>query len=397
MLHDKAQARPILTNPFWSYGFRPFFLLGAVYASLNVLIWLPFYYADLALPVIVQSVDWHLHELLFGVMPAIIAGFLLTAIPNWTGRLPVKGVPLVLLVLLWLAGRVAFNFSTHLGLPITAVIDCAFLFTFFTATALEIVAGKNWRNLRVVAIVGALALGHIGFYVEINMFGTADISRRMGIASITLLILLIGGRIIPSFTRNWLARLKPGRLPTPFNKHDAVILGISTITLSGWLIFPDSTIVGYLFIAAAIVNVWRLSRWAGDRALTCYLLVILHAAYLFLPIGFLLIGFHILWPEIISSAAGIHAIAMGGFGAMVLGVMVRATRGHTGYGMHTDLGAQIAFSLILLSSTIRVCAEFELFGELNQVLLRVAQLGWCLAFLCFAAFYAPKLLQARRA
>ena len=396
MLHDKVISRPTQIPAFWSYGFRPFFFLGALYAALNILFWLPFYLAEVELPVLVDAADWHIHELLFGVLPAIIAGFLLTAIPNWTGRLPVKGVPLLLLVLIWVAGRVAFNFSAYFGLTITGIIDCAFLFIFFGAAAIEIVSGKNWRNLRVLILIGALALGHLAFYIEVHLFGSADISRRIAIAAITLLVMLIGGRVIPSFTRNWLAKLTPGRLPTPFNKHDAAILVLSVLTLVGWVIAPENTGVGYLFLATAIANFWRLIRWAGDRALASYLLVILHAGYLFLPIGFLLLGVHILWPDLVSSAAGVHAIGMGGFGSMVLGIMVRATRGHTGHKLQADFGAQLSFTLILLASIIRILAALEVFGDFNQILLRVAQFGWCLAFFSFAVFYAPKLLLARR-
>lgn len=377
-------------------AFDRFFFFGALYAALNILVWLPFYFAETELPIAVSVVDWHVHELIFGVMPAIIAGFLLTAIPNWTGRLPVKGIPLLILIGIWFAGRIAFNMSSYLGLTITAFVDCAFLLTFFAAAATEIIAGKNWRNLRVLIIIGALTLGHIGFYLEIAMTGEADIARRVGIAAITLLIMLIGGRIIPSFTRNWLARMNPGRMPIPFDNTDKATLALSVVALVGWSFWPENQYVGYLLLITAISNLYRLSRWAGDRAATSYMLLILHLAYLFLPIGFALLGASILWPGFFVEIAGIHAIGMGGFGAMVLGVMVRATRGHTGYDLSTDLSAQLAFSLILASAAIRVLVALQIFGSLEQTFLRISQFGWCLAFLCFAIGYAPKLWRPRR-
>jgi len=396
MLHDKARPKPSEGPAILSYGFRPYFFFGALYAALNILAWLPFYFAETELPIVVTAVDWHVHELLFGVMPAIIAGFLLTAIPNWTGRLPVKGIPLLLLICIWFAGRIAFNLSAFLGLTITAFVDCAFLLTFFAAATIEIVTGKNWRNLRVLAIVGALAIGHIGFYLEIALAGEADIARRVGIAAITLLIMLIGGRIIPSFTRNWLARMKPGRLPIPFDNTDKATLALSIVSLVGWSFWPENQFVGYLLLTTAIANLYRLSRWAGDRAASSYMLLILHLAYLYLPLGFALLGASILLPEYFVEIAGIHAIGMGGFGAMVLGVMVRATRGHTGYDLSTDLSAQLAFTLILTSSALRVLVAVQAFGSLDQILLRISQFGWCLAFLCFAIGYAPKLWRPRR-
>ncbi|GLQ19020.1 NnrS family protein [Maritalea porphyrae] len=396
MLHDKVRPRPSDGPAILSYGFRPFFFFGALYAALNILLWLPFYFAETSLPIVVSAVDWHVHELIFGVMPAIIAGFLLTAIPNWTGRLPVKGTPLLLLVSIWFAGRIAFNLSAYLGLAATAFVDCAFLVTFFAAAATEIVAGKNWRNLRVLVIVGALTLGHIGYYFEIAMTGEADIARRVGIAAITLLIMLIGGRIIPSFTRNWLARMNPGRLPTPFGNTDKATLAVSVVSLAGWSFWPENQFVGYLLLITAFANLYRLSRWAGDRTAHSYILLVLHLAYLFLPIGFALLGAGILWPEHFVEVAGIHAIGMGGFGAMVLGVMVRATRGHTGHDLSTDLGAKLAFTLVLGAAALRVLVALQLFGSFEQVLLRISQLGWCAAFLCFAIGYAPKLWQPRR-
>jgi len=396
MQNEQVRRRPDTTVAFLSYGFRPFFFFGALYAATNMLLWLPFYFADIEMPIVVSAIDWHIHELVFGVLPAIVAGFLLTAVPNWTGRLPVRGLPLLMLVLIWVAGRLAFNFSAYVGLTFIAIVDCAFLATLLVAVANEIIAGKNWKNLRVLVIVGLLTLGHIAFYVEISIFSEADYARRIGFTAVALLIMLIGGRIIPSFTRNWLTRAKPGRLPIPFNSRDKIVLAISAIALLGWVAAPNHVLVGFTLCAAALANLWRLSRWAGDRAASCYLLVILHLAYLFLVIGLMFIGTHIISPSTIPQAAGIHAIGMGCFGAMVLGVMVRATRGHTGHALQTDLGAQIAFTLVLLAATIRVLAALDVFADFNQILLQSAQLGWCLAFLSFAVSYAPKLFSRRK-
>jgi uncharacterized protein involved in response to NO len=176
-------------------------------------LWLPLFEGEVALPTLFAPRDWHAHEMLFGYVPAVLTGFLLTAIPNWTGRLPLQGLPLLLLVIVWTAGRVAVSYSAHLGWLFTAVIDCAFLVLVVGATAREIVAGQNWRNLKVLVPVTILALANAGFHIEAHVSGAAQYALRTGVAGILILVMLIGGRIVPSFTHNWLVRENPGRLP----------------------------------------------------------------------------------------------------------------------------------------------------------------------------------------
>ncbi|RUX84256.1 NnrS family protein, partial [Mesorhizobium sp. M7D.F.Ca.US.004.01.2.1] len=160
------------TGPaFLSYGFRPFFLLGSLYAALSVLLWLPMYAGELDAHSAFVAVDWHIHEMLFGYLPAIVTGFLLTAIPNWTGRLPVQGLPLLALVVLWLAGRVAVFFSADIGWEAAAVIDGSFLLTVAAAAAREIVVGRNWRNLKVLLPLAVLACANGAFHIEAHSQG----------------------------------------------------------------------------------------------------------------------------------------------------------------------------------------------------------------------------------
>ena len=156
-----------------SYGFRPFFLLGSIWAGLEVLAWLPMFYGELSVATAFSPRDWHVHELMFGYVPAVIAGFLLTAIPNWTGRLPLQGNPLLVLILAWLAGRYGVTFSASIGWIGAAVLDCSFLALMALAVAREIVAGKNWRNLKIVALLGLLAVANIAFHLEAHFEGMA--------------------------------------------------------------------------------------------------------------------------------------------------------------------------------------------------------------------------------
>ena len=197
------ERRPRYTGPaLFSYGFRPFFIGGAAWSVVCVLVWLLQFMGELALRSAYPPLDWHIHEMLYGYVAAIIGGFLLTAIPNWTGRLPISGAPLMALATLWLAGRIAILFSFYLGIAVTAVVDVAYLATLAAIAAREIVAGRNWRNLRVLVLVGILIDGNIVFHAEVYLYGGADYGIRIAIAAVVLLISLVGGRIVPSFTRN---------------------------------------------------------------------------------------------------------------------------------------------------------------------------------------------------
>ena len=213
----------------FSYGFRPFFLAGAAWAALGVLLWLPQFFGEIALPTAMAPLDWHVHEMIFGYVAAVVAGFLLTAIPNWTGRLPVCGLPLALLAALWLSGRIAILTSQIIGVGVAAAIDLSFLAVLALVVLREIVAGSNWRNLRVLIVLGVLLVGNVVFHVEVLNTGAADYGTRIGIAAVIAFIMLIGGRIVPSFTHNWLARSNPGRLPVPFSRFDAISLMIARL------------------------------------------------------------------------------------------------------------------------------------------------------------------------
>ena len=375
-----------------SYGFRPFFLAGSLYSGLAIAFWLPLLYGQLETASLFEPVDWHIHEMLFGYLAAVVTGFLLTAIPNWTGRLPVQGTPLLLLFLLWLAGRFAVFFSAELGWVAAAAIDCAFLAALAAAAAIEIVAGRNWRNLKVLAPVTVLLAANILFHVEARLAGTTDISRRLAIAAAILLVTIIGGRIIPSFTRNWLVRENPGRLPQPFGRVDALMIGLSAAALAAWTLFPYSVAAGGLLLAAGLANAVRLARWAGDRTLRDPLVLILHLAFLFVPLGLVLCGLAALTPDLVPAAAGIHAFGAGAIGSMTLAVMVRATLGHTGRELRAGPAALAIFTAAILAGVLRIAAAFL---PASIHLLHLSALLWSAAFLGFAAAFGAMLLSPR--
>jgi uncharacterized protein involved in response to NO len=254
------QGRPLLAS-----GFRPFFLLGSIYAGLAVLVWLPVFYGELTLTSAFAPRDWHVHEMLFGYLPAVITGFLFTAIPNWTGRLPIQGTPLLALVVVWVAGRLCVTFSAETGWLVAMLVDASFLSLAAAAATREILAGRNWRNLYVVMLVLLLLAGNVAFHFEAHFHGAAETSIRIGIAVVVLLISLIGGRIIPSFTRNWLVRENPGRLPVPFGRFDMIVVAISALALFSWVVDANSVLAGAALALTGLLHLVRLGRWAGDR------------------------------------------------------------------------------------------------------------------------------------
>lgn len=375
-----------------SYGFRPFFLLGSIWAGLEVLAWLPMFYGELSVATAFSPRDWHVHELLFGYVPAIVAGFLLTAIPNWTGRLPLQGPPLAGLVAIWLAGRFGVTLSSSIGWIGSAVLDCAFLVLMVAAVAREIVTGKNWRNLKMAVLLGLLAAGNIAFHLEAHFTGTAVYATRVGIAVALALIMVVGGRLVPSFTRNWLMQREPGRLPAPFDRFDAACMVLSVCGLALWVAVPNEPTTGVTMIVAAGANVLRLGRWAGDRTTADRLVLVLHIGYLFVPVGFLLDGLAAF--DVVLPSAGIHAWTVGAIGIMTLAVMSRASLGHTGRKLVASPALQTIYALATIAAVTRICAIVH--PAWGETLLPVAALAWAAAFLGFAALSMPLLCQPKR-
>jgi len=375
-----------------SYGFRPFFLFGALYAGLAVLAWVPVFTGELALASAFAPRDWHVHEMLYGYVPAVITGFLLTAIPNWTGRLPLQGTPLLLLLAIWLAGRIAVTVSGLIGWLPAALIDGAFLLLVAAAATREIVAGGNRSNLKVVSLIALLALGNACFHLEAHVAGAADYSIRVGLAAVVMLITLIGGRIVPSFTRNWLARENPGRLPVPFGRFDGIVIAASAAALLLWIVLPQTVAAGAALLAAAALQGARLARWAGDRTARERLVLILHLGYAFIPIGFLLAGLAAF--ELVPAAAGIHAFAGGAVGTMTLAVMTRASLGHTGHALTASRTTQAIYAAVLLATLSRIGAALEPAHGLP--LLSLAAMLWAAAFLGFGLAYGPILVRRVR-
>lgn len=398
--------RPHRAPPaFLGLGFRPFFLLGALFAAVMIALWVPWFLGLIAVPSAFPPAAWHAHELLFGFMPAIIAGFLLTAVPNWTGRPPVAGWPLAALVALWLAGRIGIAVSTHLDAGVTAALSVAFPIVLAAVIGREIVAARNWRNLKIVVVLLGLAAADALFHYEIWQFGRTKLAHTLAVALALMLLMIVAGRIVPLFTSNWLMKNCPaGALPVSFGTFDVAVMLLSGAALLGWVGLPlleDAAwarpLIGAALLAAAAANIVRQGRWTPHRTFAEPLLAILHVAYVFVGLGFLLSGLGVLWDDYDFVTAGLHAWTSGAIATMMLAVMTRVSRGHTGRALTAPLGTVALYAAILVAAGARIGAG--LVPERTAILLPIAGLMWIAAFGGFAVLYgriliAPRVSQA---
>jgi uncharacterized protein involved in response to NO len=375
----------------FSVGLRPFFLFSALWAAIAAPLWL---YAFLSGGPV--GLSWHVHEMLFGYTGGVVVGFLLTAVPNWTGRLPVVGTRLALLFGLWLAGRaamLAMALNADLASEVwPLIIDGLFLFAMAGVVWREVLAGKNWRNVPVAVMVTLFALANAGFHLEAGAGGVANLPTRLGLAVVALLIAVIGGRVTPSFTRNWQTR-RGGPMPAVSGRLDVVTLAVTAAGLVAWSVAPTHPAAGALLLASGGLNLVRLVRWRGDATVAEPLVWILHLGYLWLAAGLLFTGLSVAAPGLVPPSVGVHALTAGAIGVMTLAIMTRASRGHTGRPLAAGRVEVLIYVLINAAALSRVTGG--LLPTLYQPLLMVSAGLWSSAFLTFVVGYGPMLLSPR--
>ena len=380
-------------HPFFRGGYRPFFTSGAVWALVALALWLGALSGTFTLPTHFDPLAWHRHEMLFGFVGAVIAGFLLTAIPNWTGRLPIAGGPLALLFVLWLAARAAVLFSAQVGALVAASLDVGFYVILAALAAREVLAAKN-RNAPVVILVLLFAIANaLDHSAAAGMIDDEGIGTRAAIAIVIAMISLIGGRVVPSFTRNWL--VKQGAqlgLPTQPGRFDIVVIAATVLAMAGWLIAPLASSVGYLLILAAVLQAVRLARWSGVRTWRDPLVLVLHVGYAWVPVGLCLLGLSIISSAVPGSGA-IHALTAGAMATMILAVMSRATLGHTGRELKASPGTVAIYVMVTIGALGRVAAPLLPMDYMLAV--RLSGIAWGGAFLMFLLVYGPKLIGPR--
>jgi uncharacterized protein involved in response to NO len=378
------------TPTFFSLGFRPFFLAAGVWSAAALAVWIVMFVTGTALPSRFDPLAWHVHEMLFGFVMAVVAGFLLTAIPNWTGRPSVSGGLLASLAGLWLLGRIACLASALVSPWLALAADLSFPVVLVGVVAHEIVAGRNWRNLPIVAAVSIFGFANLLMHLEADGIAVpAGLGWRLGLTAAIVLISVVAGRIVPSFTRNWLVNREDANLPAPHGWVDRVALCTLHPGLLGWAFFPTVRAVGPLLLLGAVFNLWRLLRWRGSATIAEPLLLILHIGYAWVVLGAAMLGLAMLDPDLPQSAA-IHALTAGAIGTMTLAVMTRATRGHTGRVLSADSATVAVYLLVNIAALVRVVAAFG--GAWTMSLLVASAILWIGAFALFVISHGPMVL-----
>ena len=381
------------TGPvLFSYGFRPFFLGGAAWACVAMAVWIATISGHMDIGGSYGASAWHAHEMLFGFGSAVVAGFLLTAVPNWTGRLPVSGRPLMLLFFIWFAGRAVMLAPDALGLLPSILVEIAFLPTMLAVCLREIVAGRKWSDLKVLAGLGALALANACYHYETVLGGGADHSTRLALAGLTMMIVIVGGRMLPSFTRNWLSKAGRTDFPVPYNRFDLATIVLTVPVFMLWIAQPEGAPTVIAACLAAVLHSVRLWRWGGWKTSAEPLVVVLHVAYAFVPIGFAATSLSAV--ALVDLSSAIHVFTVGTVSAMMLAVMTRATRGHTGRELTASSTTCFSYGAIFLCALTRPLAS--LIPEHVVAVYSVAAALWIGAFALYLIEYAPMLVFRRK-
>ena len=375
-----------------SYGFRPFFLGAAVWSAVAMVLWILEISFGLGLGGSLGGSAWHAHEMLFGFTSAALAGFLLTAIPNWTGRLPVSGTPLLGLFSLWLAGRLALLWPGVLGEAASIAIDVSFLPVLFLICGREIVAGRKWKDLKVLGVLFALGAANGFFHYSNVVLGEVSLPSRIAIGAYLMLIMIIGGRILPSFTTNWLKKQGATRLPASYARLDTASLLVAVGALSLWAIRPYDQIAGLACLAATALQGVRLFRWRGWATSAEPLVLILHVAYAFVVLSFA--SFAATAYGLLEPTAALHVATAGSIGSMTLAVMTRASRGHTGLELRASPMTMAAYVAVVLAGVLRPLTA--VFPDLHFEIVGLSGALWIAAFLLFALEYGPVLSTKRK-
>lgn len=391
-MRSAAPSAPL--HPLLSFAFRPFFLLVGVYGALVVLAWIGLLFGGLPLPLGWSPVHWHSHEMLFGLVSAAIAGFLLTAMCNWTGAAPLKGRGLLALVLLWLAGRVAMWTGGWLPTGVAALIDLLFLPVMGLYVLRVLIRYNNRRNLILGAILLLLTLANLMMHVGAWQQNLAWIhnGEKMAFNLITLMMVVIAGRIIPAFSANWMRgqglpadkiRISPGL--------DRAVLVSTALLVPVDFITSAPVLVGILALLAAVLNGARLLLWQGWRTAREPLLWILHLAYLWIVAALLLKGLAAF--ELVAPSVWQHALGIGGIGTLILGVMTRVCLGHTGRPLRLPPLVVWLYGAMLVAVLGRLLAALQWIDY--SLGIQLAALGWIIAYGGFSLIYWPILSSPR--
>ena len=371
----------------FALGFRPFFLGAGVFAVLLIALWLGVYGGQLMLSLPVPPTQWHAHEMIFGYTGAVIAGFLLTAVQNWTGIKTLHGRSLALLFLIWVAGRL-LPFVPGLPLALYTVIDAALFPAVMLAIARPILRAKQLRNAAFPVMLTMLTVANLLVHAEwLGVADTASTGLTLAVYMIVLMMVVMGGRVIPSFT--------DGKLRTRATRWQAIewlAPASALLVLAAVLIVPTSLVTALLAAAAFSIHAIRLAGWYTAKYWSVPLLWVLHLGYGWIVVGFLLTALAAL--KVIAPSLALHAFTTGAMGTLTLGMMARVSLGHTGRMLEPTKLIEFSFALIVLAGIVRVLLPLAVPG-LYGAAVTLSGLIWMAAFTIFALIYTPILVQSR--
>ena len=379
---------PVPSSGFalWNLGFRPFYLLASIFSVFSVLLWAA-QFSGLAPAIYLSDPVWHGHEMLFGYTLAIIAGFLLTAVQNWTGQPTPSGTPLMALAAAWVAGRVLV--LTPFALT-SALVNAAFPIAVGVAIAIPLRRARNTRNYFFVALL--VVMGALNFAMHMAMLGRFSLSPHVGLQLeldlVLLIMVLMGGRVIPMFTNNGI----PGTNATRHALVEKAAQGSVLLLFAADLWQLPQHLSAVIALTACVAHAWRLYLWKPWRTLAMPLVWILHAAYAWIVVYLLLRGLTSL--DLLAGSYAVHALTVGAIGGMTLGMMTRTARGHTGRLLVADGFERAMFLSIQVAAVVRVFGGIASPG-LYIVSMQLSAAIWAVAFGLYALRYWPVLTRPR--
>jgi uncharacterized protein involved in response to NO len=384
------KSQPIFDYPLFALGFRAFFALAGLAALVLIVFWNAIYNGTLTSEHYYPNNYWHAHEMLLGYAVAVIAGFLLTAVKNWTGKPTITGDQLASLCLLWLYGRILPFYAGALPDALIALVDFSFLPILAYQVSKPIIQAQQFKNLFFIGLLLLLALGNGLIHAE--MLGLQDNSATAGIqlvvATIIILILIIAGRVFPFFTERGI----PGTLIIRNPLLDSLSVASAVIVFALQLFDISGTLLALAAVIAIAVNIARLAGWYVRRIWYVPLLWVLYAGYGWIILGFILTALSAY--SVVLPTLALHAFTLGGIGILTLGMMARVSLGHTGRALKASNAIAIAFVLINVAALFRVLLPIAM-PTWYENLLYLSTLSWLAAFSLFIFVYAPILTSAR--
>lgn len=379
-------AAPPRDWPLLRLGFRPFYLGTALLACLSVPLWLAIYLHGVTLPLSTPPLLWHAHEMLFGFAAGVVAGFLLTAVKAWTGLDTARGPLLGALFLLWLAARFAAIAGPY---AVYAVLDLALLPIVTWVLLRVLLRAGNPRNVPLVALLLLMAVANAGFHLSVlgAIALPAMVTLYAELALILMVVCVIAGRVVPLFTRN-----ATGADIHVSPRREAWLLGGTALALVAWVASAPAPVVVATSLGAAALHAARLWSWRPLATSKRPILWVLHASYAWMPLGFMLLALaHMGW---VPQTLAVHAFAVGVIGGLIIGMITRTARGHTGRPLQASRGEAAAYGLVLVAALLRVAVP-ALRPEWYAYALEGAACLWALAFAIYLWIYTPWLTRTR--